>query len=71
MEEKMTIGLIRNFLIWCTAIDYGVVLVWFLVELETLAMLDSAKIESFEAAWVGAATVETAMFEAHRVGCVT
>ena len=27
----MTIELIRDFLLWCTVIDYGVLLVWFLV----------------------------------------
>ena len=27
----MTIELIRRFLLWCTVIDYGVLLVWFLV----------------------------------------
>jgi hypothetical protein len=27
----MTIEATRNFLLWCTVIDYGVLLVWFLV----------------------------------------
>lgn len=27
----MTIEAIRNFLLWCTIINYGVLLVWFLV----------------------------------------
>ncbi len=27
----MTIDLTRNFLLWCTVINYGVLLVWFLV----------------------------------------
>ena len=27
----MTIAMTRNFLLWCTVIDYGVLLVWFLV----------------------------------------
>jgi hypothetical protein len=27
----MTIEVTRNFLLWCTVIDYGVLLVWFLV----------------------------------------
>ena len=27
----MPIGIIRDFLLWCTVIDYGVLLVWFLV----------------------------------------
>lgn len=27
----MSIEVIRNFLLWCTAINYGVLLVWFLV----------------------------------------
>ncbi len=26
----MTIGFIRKFLLWCTVIDYGILLVWFL-----------------------------------------
>lgn len=26
----MTIGVTRQFLLWCTVIDYGVLLVWFL-----------------------------------------
>ena len=30
-EEKMTIAVTRNFLLWCTVINYGVLLVWFLV----------------------------------------
>jgi len=30
-EEKMTIEFTRNFLLWCTVINYGVLLVWFLV----------------------------------------
>jgi hypothetical protein len=27
----MTIQVVRSFLLWCTVIDYGVLLVWFLV----------------------------------------
>ncbi|MBU4177745.1 MAG: hypothetical protein KJ730_07890, partial [Proteobacteria bacterium] len=27
----MNIEFIRNFLLWCTAINYGILLVWFLV----------------------------------------
>lgn len=27
----MTIELSRNFLLWCTVINYGILLVWFLV----------------------------------------
>ena len=27
----MTINVFRNFLLWCTVIDYGVLLIWFLV----------------------------------------
>ena len=27
----MTIAVTRNFLLWCTVINYGVLLVWFLV----------------------------------------
>ncbi len=27
----MTIEVTRNFLLWCTVINYGVLLVWFLV----------------------------------------
>jgi hypothetical protein len=27
----MSIELIRNFLLWCTVVNYGVLLVWFLV----------------------------------------
>jgi len=27
----MTIGITRDFLLWCTVIDYGVLVVWFLV----------------------------------------
>jgi hypothetical protein len=30
-ERKMSIQIIRNFLLWCTVINYGVLLVWFLV----------------------------------------
>ena len=26
----MTIGAIRDFLMWCTILDYGILLVWFL-----------------------------------------
>ncbi len=27
----MTIGVTRNFLLWCTVINYGILLLWFLV----------------------------------------
>jgi hypothetical protein len=30
MEEKMTIDVTRNVLLWCTVLDYGILLVWFL-----------------------------------------
>jgi len=29
-EEKMSIEVTRNFLLWCTVINYGILLVWFL-----------------------------------------
>ena len=29
-EGKMTIAVTRDFLLWCTVINYGVLLVWFL-----------------------------------------
>ena len=29
--EKMTLEVTRKFLLWCTLINYGVLLVWFLV----------------------------------------
>ena len=29
--EKMSIEATRNFLLWCTVINYGVLLVWFLL----------------------------------------
>jgi hypothetical protein len=29
--KKMSIELTRSFLLWCTVIDYGILLVWFLV----------------------------------------
>jgi hypothetical protein len=31
MEGTMTIAVTRNFLLWCTVINYGVLLLWFLV----------------------------------------
>jgi hypothetical protein len=30
-EEKMNIEIARTFLLWCTVINYGILLVWFLV----------------------------------------
>jgi hypothetical protein len=30
-RTKMSIELMRNFLLWCTVINYGILLVWFLV----------------------------------------
>jgi hypothetical protein len=30
-RTKMSIELTRNFLLWCTVINYGILLVWFLV----------------------------------------
>jgi hypothetical protein len=30
-RAKMSIELTRNFLLWCTVINYGILLVWFLV----------------------------------------
>jgi hypothetical protein len=30
-EKKMTIAVTRNFLLWCMVINYGILLVWFLV----------------------------------------
>ena len=30
MEEQMTLDVTRNVLLWCTVLDYGILLVWFL-----------------------------------------
>ena len=31
VREKMSIEVMRNFLLWCTVANYGMLLVWFLV----------------------------------------